>query len=117
MAKDAKGHGSDKRGDGGGGKTPVQSENAPFQSRLGAGAGHSYLDPNDPRGAGKSDAAAKAELGGGHPKSGDVPVHSSLSENIAAFKAKYGGPRDHAREQRSFNRGKREINRLRKQGK
>jgi hypothetical protein len=29
--------------------TPVQSENAPFKSRLGKSAGHSYLDPHDPR--------------------------------------------------------------------
>jgi hypothetical protein len=29
--------------------TPVQSENAPFHSRLGKAAGHSYLDPHDPR--------------------------------------------------------------------
>lgn len=33
------------------------------------------------------------------------------------FTAKYGSPRDHAAEQRGFNRGQREINRLRKQGK
>ena len=29
--------------------TPVQSENAPFKSRLGKSAGHSYLDPHDLR--------------------------------------------------------------------
>jgi hypothetical protein len=29
--------------------TPVQSENAPFKSRLGPAAGHSFLDPHDPR--------------------------------------------------------------------
>jgi hypothetical protein len=33
--------------------TPVQSENAPFTSRLGKSAGHSYLDPHDPRAKGK----------------------------------------------------------------
>lgn len=31
-------------------RTPAQSENAPFKSRLGKSAGHSYLDPRDPRG-------------------------------------------------------------------
>lgn len=45
--KDNKGHGSNGRG----GMTPVQSENAPFKSRLGPQAGHSYLDPKDPRGS------------------------------------------------------------------
>jgi len=29
--------------------TPAQSDNAPFKSRLGKAAGHSYLDPHDPR--------------------------------------------------------------------
>jgi hypothetical protein len=29
--------------------TPVQAENAPFQSRLSPRAGHSFLDPHDPR--------------------------------------------------------------------
>lgn len=106
MAKDAKGHGSDARGSAGGGKRD-------WAGRTDADLEHDYGGPVRHF----DDASAKAELGGGHPKSGDVPVHSSLSENIAAFKAKYGGPRDHAREQRSFNRGKREINRLRKQGK
>jgi hypothetical protein len=33
------------------------------------------------------------------------------------FSAKYGSPRDHAAEQRGFNSGKREIARLRRQGK
>ena len=36
---------------------------------------------------------------------------------LADFKAKYGGPRDHAAEQRGFNSGRREINRLKRQGK
>jgi hypothetical protein len=43
--KDAKGHGSEAHG---GAQTPVQSENAPFKSRL---PGPHFLDPNDPRGA------------------------------------------------------------------
>jgi hypothetical protein len=30
--------------------TPLQSENVPFKSRLSPAAGHSYLDPKDPRG-------------------------------------------------------------------
>ncbi len=37
-------------------------------------------------------------------------------EALADFKAKYGGPRDHAAEQRGFNSGKREIKQLRKRG-
>lgn len=85
MAKDSKGHGSDKRG---GGLTPVQSENAPFVSRLGKAAGHSYLDPHDPRGdndlgfmhtSNLNDAGAAQELAGGHPKSGAAPVHAGAA--------------------------------------
>lgn len=38
-------------------------------------------------------------------------------EAIKDFTDKYGGPRDHAAEQRGFNRGMREINRLKRQGK
>lgn len=88
--KDARGHGSNGRG----GKTPVQSENAPFVSRLGAAAGHSYLDPHDPRanyegvmqrnpGYGnlraKQDALAAAKLAEpGHPKSAQVATHPSM---------------------------------------
>jgi hypothetical protein len=62
--KDAKGHGSDKRG---GGMTPVQSENAPFKSRF-AGKGVNYLEPNDPRGIGRRQAAmARLEASGKIP--------------------------------------------------
>jgi len=46
----------------------------------------------------------------------DVYQHQ-LDASIKDFTKTYGGPRDHAAEQRSFNSGKREINRLRKQGK
>lgn len=38
-------------------------------------------------------------------------------EAIKDFTDKYGGPRDHAAEQRGFNRGAREINNLKRQGK
>ena len=148
MAKDAKGHGSEKRG----GATPVQSENAPFVSRF-AGKGVNYLEPNDPRGAGArarsgwgtdqtgpgshtaagvnksgsvvpvtvSDAEAAKALAGGGAKSALVDVHPAMGHgpfpSNADFVAKYGGPRDHAAEQRGFNSGKREINRLKRQGK
>jgi hypothetical protein len=44
--KDALGHGSNDKG-----LTPAQQENQPFKSRLSKAAGHSYLDPHDPRGA------------------------------------------------------------------
>ena len=92
MAKDAKGHGSEKRG----GATPVQSENAPFVSRF-AGKGVNYLEPNDPRGAG---ARARSEWGtdqtgpGSHTaagvnKSGSV-VPVTVSDADAA-KALAGG--------------------------
>jgi hypothetical protein len=79
---------------------------------------------------GKSDAPADVLASG--PKSAPVPVHDSMAASIdrghamrlagdgghvSNFTAKYGAPRDHAAEQRSFNRGKREINRLRRQGK
>ena len=105
MAKDAKGHGSEKRG----GATPVQSENAPFVSRF-AGKGVNYLEPNDPRGAGArarsgwgtdptgpgshtaagvnksgsvvpvtvSDAEAAKALAGGGAKSAPVDTHPSM---------------------------------------
>lgn len=36
---------------------------------------------------------------------------------LADFKARYGGPRDHAAEASAFRSGQREINRLRRQGK
>jgi len=36
---------------------------------------------------------------------------------LADFKAQYGGPRNHAAEDRAFRSGQREINRLRRQGK
>jgi hypothetical protein len=36
---------------------------------------------------------------------------------LKAFTDKYGGPRDNAAEQRGFNSGAREINRLKRQGK
>jgi hypothetical protein len=42
--------------------------------------------------------------------------HGPFPSN-ADFIAKYGKPRDHAAEQRAFNSGKREINRLRRSGK
>lgn len=83
--KDARGHGSNGRG----GMTPVQSENAPFKSRLGSAAGHSYLAANDPRGSlgysGNSnsgaphaqDRAAAAALATGHPKQGLTGIHSA----------------------------------------
>ena len=108
MAKDAKGHGSEGRG----GLTPVQSENAPFKSRLGAAAGHSFLDPHDPRAyPGKSfdsqfaDAAvarghanefagmvgnrqAAAALAQGGPKSGAVPIHGGAIGRSDEFAAR-----------------------------
>ena len=106
MAKDAKGHGSDGRG--------------------GAGSGQPVAN----------NTAAAAQLSSG-PKSASAPVHDSMKEKIdyahnplglsrSEVNAdgipningrSYGAPRDHAAEQRSFNSGKREINRLRKQGK
>jgi hypothetical protein len=48
----------------------------------------------------------------GHDASG----HGGFPSN-KAFTDKYGGPRDHAAEQRGFNSGAREINRLKGQGK
>jgi hypothetical protein len=131
MAKDAKGHGSEAHG---GSQTPVQQENAPFKSRLG---GKNYLDPHDPRNVtiggkvfpqgydnlrARADAAAAGALASG-PKSAIAPVHDSMGTQLGtaqwpgAQPHSYSAPRDHAAEQRSFNSGSREINRLRRQGK
>jgi hypothetical protein len=61
--------------------TPVQAENSPFKSRLSPRAGHSYLDPHDPRASGgkpvASNAAAADKLASG-PKSAPAPVHESM---------------------------------------
>ena len=87
MAKDAKGHGSEKRG----GASPVQSENAPFKSRLGPLAGDLRTNPSGPHvaaGVDKSgrtvpvtvsDADAAKALAGGGAKSAAVPVHSGAA--------------------------------------
>lgn len=81
-----------------------------------------------------SDKAAADKLAeGGAPGKGSVPVHPAqkdldpnVNENghtwgspaaLKDFTDKYGKPRDHAAEQRGFNSGKREINRLKRQGK
>lgn len=82
-----------------------------------------------------TDHQAAASLAGGGSKSAAVPVHSGASgrsdrqaqiartfgqktaDDIKAFTDKYGGPRDHAAEARGFASGKREINRLKRQGK
>jgi hypothetical protein len=71
-----------------------------------------------------TDTQAASELARGNPKAAPAPVHGGVAgrsygtpEAIKAFTDKYGGPRDHAAEQRGFNSGKREINRLKRQGK
>ena len=74
----------------------------------------------DPVRCGTVAEAAKALAGGG-AKSALVDVHPAMGHgpfpSNADFVAKYGGPRDHAAEQRGFNSGKRDINRLKRQGK
>lgn len=61
--------------------------------------------------------AAKALASG--PKSDPAPVHSGHGPfpSNADFLAKYGPPRNFKAEARSFNSGKREIARLKRQGK
>jgi len=42
---------------------------------------------------------------------------SRRRDAVSGFREKYGAPRDHAAEARGFASGKREINRLKRQGK
>ena len=125
MAKDAKGHGSEKRG----GASPQDQ----LQQAAKAQLNDLRTNPSGPHvaaGVDKSgrtvpvtvsDAEAAKALAGGGAKSALVDVHPAMGHgpfpSNADFVAKYGGPRDHAAEQRGFNSGKREINRLKRQGK
>lgn len=135
MAKDALGHGSNSRGEGGGMKNKgykvgsrasnLAAQRAlakPLSDEQKAEISH-YM-----KAAGLSDEAVARAIGQGSPKSEPVPTHDSMvnsgskfgpfdSPELRSFAAKYGSPRDHAAEQRSFNRGAREIARLKKQGK
>lgn len=173
MAKDAKGHGSEKRGGGGGDslqdvalghqlniarstvKMPAamagvmggmtQDQAHALIQQHGSAADKAMARDYDPMGAARanltaarsnplqpfgagmsgrdlvSDTDAAKALAGGGAKSAPVDVHPAMGHgpfpSNADFVAKYGGPRDHAAEQRGFNSGMREINRLKRQGK
>lgn len=127
MAKDAKGHGSEKRGGLPRGTVPAYAgRDALGRTYTGAIRDHDRFPKQNPTMPNaedyRTDQDAARQLAQGNPKAAPVPVHSgangpSLRESLDAFKAKYGGPRDHAAEQRGFNRGRREINRLKRQGK
>lgn len=74
MAKDAKGHGSDKRD---GGQTSGHTPEAPFVSRF-AGKGVNYLEPNDPRGIGRRQAAMLRLEAAGKIPAGTVKTVAGL---------------------------------------
>lgn len=124
MPKDARGHGSNSRGTAPGtagrdrmGRTYTQAirdhDRFPKQNPT---------MPNADEYA--TDQAAASVLAAGNPKATPAPVHEGASgpaygspEAIKSFTDRYGGPKDHARAKRGFASGKREINRLRRQGK
>jgi len=159
MAKDAKGHGSEKRG------TSMADDrranpNDPVAKSFGIaakfGANSSQLSDHlkEMARVQLNDMQAAKSIAEGNPKSDAPPVHPAmgrsefasqprssvgpalrnagaegqrqaradihaklLAESLADFRSKYGPPRDHAAEQRGFNSGRREINRLKRQGK
>ena len=132
MAKDAKGHGSEKHGGGSFDNINAQRVAQGFKPMAESRRGiHDFLDYMAGDGpmpdvmksvlGGPSDTDAAKALAGGGAKSAPVDVHPAMGHgpfpSNADFVAKYGGPRDHAAEQRGFNSGKREINRLKRQGK
>ena len=136
MAKDAKGHGSEAgRGLANGVTNYINHGQAAVAARRGP-IPREVLAMRDNETANRVAAAALAS----GPKSAPVPVHDSMMgsavhggpglaqqaiedhkvsirDSRAKFASQFGGPRDHAAEQRGFNSGKREINRLRRQGK
>jgi hypothetical protein len=134
--KDAQGHGSNPRG----------SREEQIAIRQGIDARHfptrtpqdyaaaQALGQGHPKSApvplGQSFQAAKDALARGRTVALPPGAESRRTEHLNSqghawgspaalsdFKAKYGGPRDHAAEQRGFNSGAREIARLRRQGK
>lgn len=130
--KDAKGHGSNGRG---GKLSPGTTAEYAGRDRLGRTYTQAIRDhdrfraqnpdfpnPDDYR----TSNAQAADALSSTLKSTMAPVHPAMNsqghaygspEALKDFTEQYGKPRDHAAEQRSFNSGKREINRLRKQGK
>lgn len=130
--KDAKGHGSNKRG--------ANSVDTVFSSKAGVGGlGHGMYAR---LASGEQYKLNPAATGGRIPSVGSTLNPSDHTRVIAAqhgistdhlnnsqghaygspeaikdFTRQYGGPRDHAAIRRSFGSGAREINRLRRQGK
>lgn len=109
--KDAKGHGSNPRGTAAGyagrdqlGRTYTQ-----------AIRDHDRFPAQNPNLPNAEDYATQHGIPTGHLNSQGHAYGSP--EAINDFTKQYGGPRDHAAEGRSFNRGWREINRLARQGK
>lgn len=125
MAQDAKGHGSEKRSDMAWSDEARAAAAAARANSLKAGA-----SPGVATGHGHF-AAAMTELMSGQQHTQALADQHGIDtshlnaqghewgspEALADFKAQYGGPRDLAAEQRSFNSGAREINRLKRQGK
>jgi hypothetical protein len=106
--KDAQGHGSEGRGGG-------SDKNLPNKMRLTRSweAHHqtgSALAPHGSMSIAEQHGIATQHLNSsGHEWGSNAAIRD--------FTREHGAPRDHAAEQRSFNSGKREINRLRRQGK
>ncbi len=126
--KDAKGHGSDARG---GSSIQLLGPKKWIPRVPGSQSEHPSQLPSGAQGAKMilntiSDSQARAALAQGGAKSAPVPVHSGaagraefgpFADAVAGFREKYGPPRDLKAEARGFARGKREINRLKRQGK
>jgi hypothetical protein len=120
MAKDQKGHGSEKRDGSSGQRDPVEQTD-PSQHTL-VGGGQPGFIPTKPAGPGGDQTRggpqdrSTTDIAAQH----GIPTDHLADGSPAALKAftdKYGGPRDNAAEQRGFNSGAREINRLKRQGK
>ena len=104
----------------------AKDANAAAKAQRGMASEGKYLDQvNDAatvlgwraRGGKDLSQSPAADIAAQHGVSGPaVAGHGPFPSN-ADFMAKYGGPRDHAAEQRGFNSGMREINRLKRQGK
>lgn len=111
--KDAFGHGSNSR-------------EGSITSQLRARLGHvTSLKGSPSGGVAMTSNGHAAQALQSTTKSAPAPVHDSMNdqghaygspEAIKDFTNKYGGPRDHAAEQRGFNSGQREIARLRGKG-
>ena len=103
--KDAQGHGSNSRN----GMLDVNGKGIMPSRPFREGTAHQISIAED-------HGIPTDHLHGGPMSSDPHEYQRQLSGTLSDFKSKYGGPRDHAAEARSFRSGKREINRLRRQG-